>query len=128
MAASPRQSRSNTETEHDGDSIGTDGPFQRYTHTAGRGPYRFHYRTAYGTFASPSGLGTSAAASTRRISMRLRAEDRSGDSVCPTQPAACLMAKPAARNRQPTGSQLKPSPAAQLRCVVGEMVRWTAVS
>jgi hypothetical protein len=32
--------------------------------------------------------------------MRLRAEDTSGDSVCPTQPAACLMAKPAA-DRQP---------------------------
>jgi hypothetical protein len=36
MTASPRQSRSNTETEHNRNSIGADGPSQRYTHVTGR--------------------------------------------------------------------------------------------
>jgi hypothetical protein len=83
MTASPRQSRSSPETERDGDSIGADGPVQRYTHTTGTPPGQplpLHYRAVCGTFVSPSGLSTSAVASTRSVSLRLRVEDANSDS------------------------------------------------
>jgi hypothetical protein len=38
MAASRLSVHVSRETEHDGDSIGADGPIQRYTHTAGTQP------------------------------------------------------------------------------------------
>jgi hypothetical protein len=68
MAASPRQSQSSLETERDGDSIGADGPAQRYTHATGR-PLPLPLQSGGGTFVSLSGLDTSAVASTPRVSM-----------------------------------------------------------
>jgi hypothetical protein len=54
---------SSRETERDGDSIGTDGPIQRYTHAAGRPPAATStIERRVERFVSPSSLGTSVVA------------------------------------------------------------------
>jgi hypothetical protein len=80
MAASRLSIHVSRETEHDGDSIGADGPVQRYTRAAGRPLHRARCRAAAWNVRVTLQPGHERCRLDTEVSMRLCAKDRSRDS------------------------------------------------
>ena len=80
MAASRLSIHVSRETEHDGDSIGADGPFQRYTRRRENPAAASAVERRRGTFVSPLQSGHKRCRLDTEVTMRLCAKDGSRDS------------------------------------------------